>query len=138
MTRRPTRSTRTETLFPYTTLFRSLGRRRERPFDRLRANGEGQSRGPENRDLQHQRHQGTPAAPDRMARGNPARHRLSAGTEIERRDDPDRRERGRGLDRKSVVWEKSGSVSVDLVGRGIIKKQKKNKLKKHIRQIHQK
>src|SRR3546814_15125016 len=97
MTRRPTRSTRTETLFPYTTLFRSLGRRRERPFDRLRANGEGQSRGPENRDLQHQQHQGTPVAPDRMARGNPARHRLSAGTEIERRDEPDRRDRGRGL-----------------------------------------
>src|SRR3546814_10342549 len=66
-------------------------------------NGEGQSRGPENRDLQHQRHQGTPAAPDRMARGNPARHRLSAGTEIERRDDPDRRDRGRSEEHTSEL-----------------------------------
>src|SRR3546814_5967094 len=32
MIRRPPRSTRTDTLFPYTTLFRS-------PFDKLRANG---------------------------------------------------------------------------------------------------
>src|SRR3546814_10316465 len=30
MIRRPPRSTRTDTLFPYTTLFRSLGRRKDR------------------------------------------------------------------------------------------------------------
>src|SRR3546814_8615331 len=59
MIRRPPRSTRTDTLFPYTTLFRSIvsgsgsagaarkgvrwntGRGEERPFDRLRANGVG-------------------------------------------------------------------------------------------------
>src|SRR3546814_1623641 len=34
MIRRPPRSTRTDTLFPYTTLFRSLGRRRDRFGDR--------------------------------------------------------------------------------------------------------
>src|SRR3546814_4172364 len=33
MIRRPPRSTRTDTLFPYTTLFRSPGGRRERPCD---------------------------------------------------------------------------------------------------------
>src|SRR3546814_15075179 len=32
MLRRPPRSTRTDTLFPYTTLFRSAGRRRRRRF----------------------------------------------------------------------------------------------------------
>src|SRR3546814_3932392 len=31
MIRRPPRSTRTDTLFPYTTLFRSVGRLREKP-----------------------------------------------------------------------------------------------------------
>src|SRR3546814_15450811 len=31
MIRRPPRSTRTDTLFPYTTLFRSLGRAQDRP-----------------------------------------------------------------------------------------------------------
>src|SRR3546814_16300475 len=45
MMRRPPRSTRTDTLFPYTTLFRSLfclstSKEKERPFDKLRANGE--------------------------------------------------------------------------------------------------
>src|SRR3546814_17230437 len=55
MIRRPPRSTRTDTLFPYTTLFRSKTplvlslskhrsssfrcRKKERPFDKLRANG---------------------------------------------------------------------------------------------------
>src|SRR3546814_20844400 len=62
MIRRPPRSTRTDTLFPYTTLFRS-----------------------------------PPAAPRRMARGNAARYRLPAGTEIERRDDADEGDRGGGL-----------------------------------------
>src|SRR3546814_4420213 len=38
MIRRPPRSTRTDTLFPYTTLFRSLQRRR-RPISRLRRAG---------------------------------------------------------------------------------------------------
>src|SRR3546814_10103601 len=38
MRRRPPRSTRTDTLFPYTTLFRSIGARRERHrADRLAA-----------------------------------------------------------------------------------------------------
>src|SRR3546814_2230432 len=50
MPRRPPRSTRTDTLFPYTTLFRSQRQGKERPpstalqalrtgFDKLRANG---------------------------------------------------------------------------------------------------
>src|SRR3546814_2372811 len=34
MIRRPPRSTRTDTLFPYTTLFRSVSGRRDRPADR--------------------------------------------------------------------------------------------------------
>src|SRR3546814_7697582 len=36
MIRRPPRSTRTDTLFPYTTLFRSAGIRRRRPRSRFR------------------------------------------------------------------------------------------------------
>src|SRR3546814_14889476 len=36
---RPPRSTRTDTLFPYTTLFRSLGRHRHRLLGRRRAGG---------------------------------------------------------------------------------------------------
>src|SRR3546814_16439319 len=36
MIRRPPRSTRTDTLFPYTTLFRSLRRRQRRRQDRAR------------------------------------------------------------------------------------------------------
>src|SRR3546814_4596314 len=35
MIRRPTRSTRTDTLFPYTTLFRSASRRKDGPMRRL-------------------------------------------------------------------------------------------------------
>src|SRR3546814_17181691 len=35
MIRRPPRSTRTDTLFPYTTLFRSVEQRREHGFDLL-------------------------------------------------------------------------------------------------------
>src|SRR3546814_9488279 len=47
MIRRPPRSTRTDTLFPYTTLFRSIGLRHRQGHDevgRARA-GRGQSRG---------------------------------------------------------------------------------------------
>src|SRR3546814_18159783 len=36
MRRRPPRSTLTDTLFPYTTLFRSLSRLKERPVDRVK------------------------------------------------------------------------------------------------------
>src|SRR3546814_15083924 len=42
MRRRPPRSTRTDTLFPYTTLFRSLG---ERPLARADRRGEGSDGG---------------------------------------------------------------------------------------------
>src|SRR3546814_4544887 len=52
MIRRPPRSTRTDTLFPYTTLFRSVegplfssnGSRKDQPFDKLRANGDKNGR----------------------------------------------------------------------------------------------
>src|SRR3546814_3423735 len=41
MIRRPPRSTRTDTLFPYTTLFRSRARRRARPWARPWARARG-------------------------------------------------------------------------------------------------
>src|SRR3546814_5786213 len=56
MIRRPPRSTRTDTLFPYTTLFRSD--RRERPEERENCEREedaGPGRGPD-RDVLHHRH----------------------------------------------------------------------------------
>src|SRR3546814_8640256 len=45
MIRRPPRSTRTDTLFPYTTLFRSPARRLVRPWRQARAAGGADARG---------------------------------------------------------------------------------------------
>src|SRR3546814_19026025 len=105
MIRRPPRSTRTDTLFPYTTLFRSAA-----------AGG------------------AAPAGHVRMRHGlrNTCRSGFSRG--LLTWPLPLRRqgEAGRGCprfgmtqkaDRKSVVWGKSVSVRVDLDGRRIIKKK---------------
>src|SRR3546814_4279177 len=67
MIRRPPRSTRTDTLFPYTTLFRSPRARRGLRQARARASGQGSDpdRGPCAQD--HRRRAGAPAA---LSRGD--------------------------------------------------------------------
>src|SRR3546814_17424015 len=98
MIRRPPRSTRTDTLFPYTTLFRSPGSRRHPARAAALADGGGDPR-----------------------RGD---RRLHRGRTLGQRGGgcgPG------GGDRKSVVWGKSVSVRVDLGGRRIIKKKKQSK-----------
>src|SRR3546814_18540289 len=119
MIRRPPRSTRTDTLFPYTTLFRSGGEgagRCARPCAVLWAAGAGQD----------------DAGADRRAR---------AGGRLSFDERTDHRQGGRPcgaahqsggrrrpVDRKSVGKGKSVSVSVDLGGRRIMK-TKRSKLK---------
>src|SRR3546814_14875421 len=133
MIRRPPRATRTDTPFPYTTLFRSdddmhLGPRCRRPRHGAAATqylivGMGR----DHRD---------PSGVERQ------RHRLfpQNGVEFRRlvRTAPLRDGKGGGLaaeDRKSVVEGKSVSVSVDLGGRGIIKKKNRER---HVDQSHMK
>src|SRR3546814_20133731 len=109
MIRRPPRSTRTDTLFPYTTLFRSAwlprrrsARRRSRRHAQHRCAGQARNPRPICR-------------PPPWSRPKPPAHnvlRCRAG----------RRERKGCSDRKSVVSGKSVSVRVDLGGRRIIKK----------------
>src|SRR3546814_10775263 len=72
MIRRPPRSTRTDTLFPYTTLFRSEGRRRAcPPFARCRRESDRSSANP------HQ--------PEGQEHGRPQRTRRKPGVPHESR-----------------------------------------------------
>src|SRR3546814_16244921 len=108
MVRRPPRSTRTDTLFPYTTLFRSPARRRgvgprvaERPraFRGAAGCGDGD-------DL-----------PCRLQRLGPRSARDAVVADRRQRHPQPHR------DRKSVVWGKSVSERVDTGGRRTIKKK---------------
>src|SRR3546814_14576685 len=113
MIRRPPRSTRTDTLFPYTTLFRSRPADRSgrawRAGGRLRRDGSGLSRIADG-DLQHPRAEGVPVGAHGVLRG-------ADGDRDRRQSDP--------RDRKSVVEGKSVSVRVERGGRRIIKKKKR-------------
>src|SRR3546814_14150398 len=120
MIRRPPRSTRTDTLFPYTTLFRSQDRARRHP---RRDDGLGRFRRGFGRQAPH-------------GAGRRPVHRETADRGVPRTDGVgrDRRDPGYGRGRahllvgrearKSVVEGKSVSVSVDLGGRRLIKKKK--------------
>src|SRR3546814_17744464 len=111
MRRRPPRSTRTDTLFPYTTLFRSRDTRRGRAGV----------------DLGGDRRRTFPAAPPAIETRTVARcrsraARLCARTTAYCLARPDGRRR-RSRDRtagKCVVSGQVVAVSVDRVGRGII------------------
>src|SRR3546814_19986842 len=119
MIRRPPRSTRTDTLFPYTTLFRSLAAQHRRTVAHLHA-GDGAER-----DLLARRRQDRQAREfadtvaqlariadaDRVAR-EPL-HRLAGSLAADR------------ADRQSLGEGKSVSVSVDLGGRRLINKKKR-------------
>src|SRR3546814_14144699 len=127
MIRRPPRSTRTDTLFPYTTLFRS------RPDSILPLSVYFWSRicGDELRTpLPVSRPDAGPGPPDRRHRGErrtdrgAARRQHAAGDAL--RPGP-RVPLGQATDRKSVVEGKSVSVRVDFGGRRSLKKKKKRK-----------
>src|SRR3546814_11032844 len=104
MIRRPPRSTRTDTLFPYTTLFRSLAAIAAAGFD-----------GVEIFETDFLAFDGTPEEVGSMVRD----HGLEITKFQQFRD-------FEGLARKSVVLGKSVSVRVDLGGRRRIKKTKIN------------
>src|SRR3546814_18151557 len=109
MIRRPPRSTRTDTLFPYTTLFRSelpqAGARHVAGHPRAA----GQARGPPAQHAYVAFHSQRGKAPSHRARDD---GHLRAACRAHRQD------------RKSVVKGKSVSVRVDLGGSTIIKKKK--------------
>src|SRR3546814_18236059 len=124
MIRRPPRSTRTDTLFPYTTLFRSLdagGRRHGDRHGRRRRPHAGRGQPPRSasgrlRLLTEAGRQVVPGPP----RGGPGRlPRPGDG----RRQGPVLNGR---RDRKSVVSGKRVSVRVDLGGGRHLKQKKKN------------
>src|SRR3546814_15226094 len=119
MIRRPPRSTRTDTLFPYTTLFRSSptskqGQRHERRAHWPRQAGTR---------LPLVRVEGR----DHQVRGPRRRHCRKRGHVLHLRQAPVPVGMGEAIlgggDRTSVVSGKSVSVRVDLGGRRIIKQQ---------------
>src|SRR3546814_18025071 len=121
MIRRPPRSTRTDTLFPYTTLFRSWGSG-PAPLPRSGPNSSRDRREPR----RHAR-RASVSGPGASSAGRRARAgcAIPARCPRRRRDAADRS--ACFGDRKSVVEGKSVSVRVDMGGRRNIKK-KKNKI----------
>src|SRR3546814_19349488 len=106
MIRRPPRSTRTDTLCPYTTLFRSQGKGHLAPVDQLSVAPPGVLPG---------------GATSRNEKFRDVRYRLAVpGGGLPPHPDGPLRPR---LDRKSVVSGKSVSVRLDLGGRSILKKK---------------
>src|SRR3546814_17366321 len=127
MIRRPPRSTRTDTLFPYTTLFRSAGGNSASARFRISAVYCALSEGPDG--------QGAPQAAvslaPRWARGQyrfpPSCRqsgRMAFRDKRSARMHPKYVRQGR-RDRRSVVWGKRVSERVGLGGRGIYKKNKR-------------
>src|SRR3546814_20353188 len=108
MIRRPPRSTRTDTLFPYTTLFRSLGGQRP-----------GEQTVPTEQREQLARHRGGEAGDPRIGHRRPFAMSSRLRKQCVGRHHPPR-----DRDRKSVVSGKRVSVSVDLGGSRIIQKKK--------------
>src|SRR3546814_20260768 len=124
MIRRPPRSTRTDTLFPYTTLFRSLKRRGQRlsiddaPPRDVHEHAVGAER------LEHRRIDNMScrrvAGQDREPRVARRRQRLRRRTQRMRDGPPPG-------NRQSVVEGKSVAGRVDPGGTGVTKKKKKKK-----------
>src|SRR3546814_16369739 len=129
MIRRPPRSTRTDTLFPYTTLFRSgpgvalagqehAARRAAGPRARSRA-------------LCKSAAFGRPEPAERGGQGPEAPPIWSHDAVVPPRSVGPLRADPARLDRKSVVSGKSVSVRVDLGGRRTMQKKKNKKKKKN-------
>src|SRR3546814_18713875 len=104
MIRRPPRSTRTDTLCPYTTLFRSVGARQPHIIGDLFALGRADFHRVEDGELQQ--------AAEFLALDGASASLLKRPASLVEL-----------IDRKSVVEGKSGSVRVDLGGRRIIKQK---------------
>src|SRR3546814_13742623 len=121
MIRRPPRSTRTDTLFPYTTLFRSV-----RAGQGRRACRRGELEGRQGR-AAHRAERILSATPDTPAAPSPTGPDADAtfyhGTPADLAVG-DLLAAGRTRDRKSGGEGKRGAVTVDLGGRRNIKKQK--------------
>src|SRR3546814_19464474 len=125
MIRRPPRSTRTDTLFPYTTLFRSMLRlREEQPALHERAGQSERRRGNEKQRL-HPRSAERRGDECRECRdGEPGRERDGAQAGGVPPGDPAAPLLHRIVDRTRVVWGKSVSELGDFGGRGSINKKK--------------
>src|SRR3546814_12108404 len=135
MLRRPPSATRTDTLFPYTTLFLSERKRRQRDENRSHALADaGADLGPAGDDAVAE--EGLDRRPDARPGVDLAGHGRAALGEAGRRDDPEdgggqhRQDdadpadgeagiagAGPGPDRKSVWWGKRGAGRVDRGGR---------------------
>src|SRR3546814_16312267 len=115
MIRRPPRSTRTDTLFPYTTLFRSFGIL-DSGFVNATANRSSESPIPNPQSPQRR------AERDADAEGMARQPAPRAARCLVRRCDRAGGD-GAGGDRKSVAEGKSVSVSVDHGGRRLINKK---------------
>src|SRR3546814_15596381 len=135
MIRRPPRATRTDTLFPYTTLFRSRlrGRANVHELDRVRRAGRGYGRARAVLDPVEagllDLHPGdrTAAAGRIRPQLRPAAVRSGLGDRRLVRDE--------ALDQQSVVYGKSVSVRVDLGGRRTLRKH--NATKKNTKECQQ-
>src|SRR3546814_19727075 len=129
MLRRPPRSTRTDTLFPYTTLVRSI---RERGRGWTSSNWCRSRRWPDERSasVDESRQRGLHSASLRIPRTTSnlasTTARIGNAITIQSEPIPDH-------DRKSVVEVKSVSVSVDLGGPRTIKQKQKKKQNKRRR-----
>src|SRR3546814_20498905 len=122
MIRRPPRSTRTDTLFPDTTLFRSIGARWA--ASRLTA-GEGEFLGLPRPEADHRLLEGRAIVEQAIGRavdGFVAPAWLYGDASLAALAAQDFGMVEDHLDRKSVVWGKGVSVSVSLGGRGFNKK----------------
>src|SRR3546814_14729124 len=126
MIRRPPRSTRTDTLLPYTTLFRSLGRR-DPGAAAERTEGEEPDRRSPGRRLAgslRRRRRGDPGRPPGAAAAGRRRRQGGDDPAVHCRDGDG--QRAANEDRKSVVMGKSVPVRVELGG-GRLLKEKNNK-----------
>src|SRR3546814_19339609 len=127
MIRRPPRSTLTDTLFPYTTLFRSAGAPRSQYRSSPRAQpcdllAQTRRFAPDHR-RSRRLAAGRPLHPDGRRADAAYRHRVRPQGSDRRAARSTHYRR----DQKSVVSEKSVSVRVDLADRSKIKKKKKKK-----------
>src|SRR3546814_15299448 len=122
MIRRPPRSTLTDTLFPYTTLFRSIVLAAHRPEQPGEGDVDADQRGSKEADIRPQQPEPAVDVGDERLQEAIDDIEVVQGTKLLAGN--------KGIDRKSVVEGKSVSVRVDLGGRRSIKKKKKQQLSK--------